>query len=262
MKPFKNTQIEFEGQHQQIEDLIIRARFHAQTNRAYSLEIILHLQDHAHQFGDSALFDVCRDLMLYVQSPSPYLVQRDHQHAGDENNRPKTGQPEMVEEPYDNSLDLVFDKRVNPRAVKNALDKVTTFAKEEHRFWFIVMRVLIHLQWIPANTKIADFLKWASLQYHLGWTTKRQLSFSDIGGNTKYGKVIKDTDITLWHQISEQTFRDIQKYLNFAVLVKMTFVHIIVNDMVQKNVTDFNTGKSRDRVQFMKKANELINWGK
>jgi hypothetical protein len=42
----------------------------------------------------------------------------------------------------------------------------------------------------------------------------------------------------------------------------MTFVHIIVNDMEQKDVTDFNTGKSRDRVQFMKKANELINWGK
>lgn len=261
MVPFKNITIEFEGQQQRVDDLISRARYHAQTNRAYSLEIILHLQDHAHQYGDPALFEVCRDLMLFVHSPSPYLVRHDCQHAGDENNRPRQMASEPVAEPYDDSLDAVFDPRVRPQAVRKALDTVTTFAKEEHRFWFVVMKVLIHLRWIPARTKIADFLRWASLQYDLHWTTKRQLSFSDIGGEG-YGKVIKDTDITCWHQISDREFRDIQKYLRFAVLLKTTFVHIIVDGMEQKNVNDFNTGKSLDRRQFMKKPNELINWGK
>ena len=237
MGPFKSTTIEFEGQTQRIDDLVGRARFHAQTNRAYSLEIILHLQDHAYYMGDAPLFDVCRELMSIVQSPSPYPA-------------------------HDNSLDKVFDARVKPVAVKEALDVVTTFGKEEHRFWFVLMKVLIHLRWIPANAKIADFLRWASLQYHLGWTTKRQLSFSDIGGDGRKGKVIKDTDITLWHQITERDFRDIQKYRNFALLLKTTFVHIIVNGMEQRNASDFNIGKIRDRVQFMKKANELINWGK
>lgn len=242
--------------------MINRAHYHAQTNRAYSLEIILHLEDHAHQTDDDALFDICRELMTSVQSPSPYLVRRNYQHAGDENNRPRMMDPEPIEEPYDESMDKVFDPRVNPKAVKKALDTVTTFSPKEHRFWFVVMKVLIYLHWIPADTTIIDFLRWANLQFQLGWTTKRHFSFSDIGGKTTYGKVIKDTDITQWQHITEREFRDIQKYRNFALLLKTTFVHIIVNGMEQKTVTDLNAGKPRDRVQFMKKANELINWGK
>ena len=261
MAPFESITVEFEGLQQRIDDLINRARYHAKTNRAYSMEIILHLQDHAHQYGDANLFDVCRELMMLVQSPSPYLVRRDYHHAGDENNRPRIVESKQIE-PYDNSMDKVFDERVNPMAVKKALDTITAFAKKEHRFWFVTMKVLIHLQWIPAETTITDFLRWASLQYQLGWTTKKQLSFSDIGGGTKSVKSIKDTDITQWHLITEKEFRDIQKYRNFSILLKTTFVHIIVGDMEQKDVKDFNTGKCRDRVQFMKKANELINWGK
>lgn len=262
MEAFKSTTIEFEGQLQRIEELMSRARYHAKTNRPYSLEIILHLQDHAFQLHDTALFDACRELMSFVQSPSPYFVRRDHQYASDENNRPRNVEPELFEEPYDDSMDRIFDRRVNPKAVKTALDAITTLAKDERPFWFVAMRVLIHLQWVPANTTIADFLRWASLQYHLGWTTKKQLSFSDIGGDAKFGKVIKATDITQWHLITERDFRDIQKYRNFSVLLKTTFVHVIVNDKEEKTVTDFNTGKFRDRAQFMKKANELINWGK
>ena len=262
MAEFKNTTIEFEGQQQRIEDLMSRARFNAQINRAYSLEIILHLQDHAYQLGDDALFEVCRELMMSVQSPSPYPVRRDHQRAGDENNRPRMAEPDQIGMPYDDSMDKIFDARVNPKAVKKALDAINTFTKKEHRFWYVVMKVLTYLRWIPANTKIIDFLRWANLQYDLGWTTKRHFSFSDVGGDTKHGKAIKDTDITQWHLITEREFRDIQKYCNFALLLKTTFVHIIVNGMEQKTVTDFNTGKPRDRVQFMKKANELINWGK
>ena len=125
------------------------------------------------------------------------------------------------------------------------------------------MKVLIHLQWIPADTKIKDLLRWANLQYNLGWTTIRHFSFSDIGSKTRFGNVIKDTDITLWHVITDRDFRDIQKYRNFALLLKMTFVHVIDNTGKELNsVSDFNIGKPRDRVQFMKKPNALINWGK
>lgn len=262
MSKFKKTTIEFEGQQQRIDDLIGRARFHAQTNRMYSMEIIVHLFDHAHQFGDVNLFDACRKLMELTSSPSPYSIGFPHDHAGDDNNRPKTENIPNIEPPYDDSLDGIFDKRVKPEMVKKALDSITMFAKEEHRFWFVVMKVLIHLQWIPANTKIADFLRWASLQYNLGWTTKRQLSFSDIGGDTKAGKVIKNTDVTLWHQISDRDFRDIQKYRNFSVSVKNTFVHVIVGGLAQTDVTNFNAGQIRDRAQFMRKTNELINDGK
>ena len=90
MGRFKSTNIEFEGRVQVIEELISRARFYAQTNRAYSLEIIIHLQDHAHQYNDSVLFDVCRELMMNVQSPSPYTTSYSKQKPADFNNLPAT----------------------------------------------------------------------------------------------------------------------------------------------------------------------------
>ena len=259
MSSFKTTTVEFEGQQQRIDDLIGRARFHAQTNRAYSMEILIHLFDHAHQFGDIELFDTCRKLMELAQSPSPYPIVPTHDHAGDDNNRPKTENIPDIEPPYDDSLDSIFDKCVNPEKVKRALDGITTLDKHKHPFWFITMKVLVYLRWVPTTTTTKDFLRWASLQYDLGWTTDRQLSFSEIGGDKATKKVIKDTDITLWNHISDRVFRDIQKYRNFSILVKKTFVHVIVDGKEPTYVTDFNVGKFFDRAEFMKKANELIN---
>ncbi len=75
-------------------------------------------------------------------------------------------------------------------------------------------------------------------------------------------KKIKVTDIILWNTISEKEFRDIEKYRQFALLLKKTFVHFIVDGLERKEVTDFNLGKPRDCAQFMKSPNKLINWGK
>lgn len=172
---------------------------------------------------------------------------------------------------YDKTYDYIFDPRVNPEEVKKALDKITTFDKHQHPFWFVFMKVLVYLQWIPSSINTKDVLAWASLQYDLNWTTKKQLSFSDIGGdkgdknrssNEKRRKKIKDTDITLWHTISKTEFRDIEKYRQFALLLKKTFVHVIIGDLEILDVTNFNEGKSRDRAKFMKTPKELINLGK
>ena len=177
--------------------------------------------------------------------------------------------PEVRE--YDTTFDYVFDPRVKPEEVKKALDNITTFDKYQHPFWFVFTKVLVHLQWIPTSTYTKDILKWASLQYDLNWTTKRQLSFSDIGGdkrdmnreaNEGKQKKIKDTDITLWNTISKTEFRDIEKYRKFALLLKKTFVHFIVDSMEVKESTDFNLGKPLDRVKFMKSPKNLINSGK
>ena len=78
----------------------------------------------------------------------------------------------------------------------------------------------------------------------------------------KKQKKIKDTDITLWNTISKTEFRDIEKYRQFAFLLKKTFVHFIVDSMEVKESTDFNLGKPRDRVKFMKSPKNLINLGK
>ena len=172
---------------------------------------------------------------------------------------------------YDTTYDFIFDPRVKPQAVKEALDNITTFDKCQHPFWFVFMKVLVHLHWIPISTYTKDVLKWASLQYELNWKTKKQLSFSDIGGdkrdmnresNEGKQKKIKDTDITLWNTISKTEFRDIEKYRKFALLLKKTFIHFVVDGLEVKVVTDFNLGKPRDRVKFMKSPKNLINSGK
>ena len=177
--------------------------------------------------------------------------------------------PEVRE--YDTTYDYIFDPKVKPEAVKKALDNITTFDKCQHPFWFVFMKVLVHLQWIPASTYTKDVLSWASLQYDLNWKTKKHLSFSDIGGDKRdmnreanewKQKKIKDTDITLWNTISKTEFRDIEKYRKFALLLKKTFVHFIVDGLEVKVVTDFNLGKPRDRVKFMKSPKNLINSGK
>ncbi len=177
--------------------------------------------------------------------------------------------PEVRE--YNTTYDYVFDPRVKPEEVKKALNNITTFDKYQHPFWFVFTKVLVHLQWIPTSTYTKDILKWASLQYDLHWTTKRQLSFSDIGGdkrdmnreaNEGKQKKIKDTDITLWNTISKTEFRDIEKYRQFALLLKKTFVHFIVDGLEVKESTDFNLGKPLDRVKFMKSPKNLINSGK
>jgi len=177
--------------------------------------------------------------------------------------------PEVRE--YNTTYDYVFDPRVKPEEVKKALNNITTFDKYQHPFWFVFTKVLVHLQWIPTSTYTKDILKWASLQYDLHWTTKRQLSFSDIGGdkrdmnreaNEGKQKKIKDTDITLWNTISKTEFRDIEKYRQFALLLKKTFVHFIVDGLEVKESTNFNLGKPLDRVKFMKSPKNLINSGK
>lgn len=172
---------------------------------------------------------------------------------------------------YDTTYDYIFDPRVKPEEVKKALDNITTFDKCQHPFWFVFTKVLVHLKWIPTSTYTKDILKWASLQYDLNWTTKRQLSFSDIGGdkrdmnreaNEGKQKKIKDIDITLWNTISKTEFRDIEKYRKFALLLKKTFVHFIVEGLEVKESTDFNHGKPLDRIKFMKSSKNLINSGK
>ena len=183
----------------------------------------------------------------------------------DEGKRPN----EMCE--YDTTYDHIFDPRVNAKELRATLDDITFFDKRQHPFWFVFMQVLIHLHWMPPSTKIKDVLNWASLQYNLNWTTPKQLSFSDIGGDTrdmnrktneKRRKKIKAFDITQWQDISIMEFRDIEKYRQFALLLKKSFVHIIVDGVEKNDVTDFNLGKPRDRAIFMKFPNKLINWGK
>lgn len=188
----------------------------------------------------------------------------------EDNDEDSDDKPSVTEE-YNSSFDFIFDPRVKPEEVKKALDNITTFNKQQRPFWFVFMKVLVHLQWIPSSTKNKDILAWASLQYNLNWKSAKQLSFSDIGGDNKdmnrkvndsRKKKIKDTDITLWYTIKKTEFRDIEKYIQFALLLKKTFVYFIYNGLEVKDVADFNIGKPRDRAIFMKSPKKIINWGK
>lgn len=253
----KSILIEFEGRHQPIDDLICRARFHAQANRAYSLEVILHLLDHAYQFGDSDLIKVCRDIMQTVNSPSPYSACPDSQHADSQSNRPKNEKHEPTEMSYDNSLDSIFDERVNVHAVKKSLDQLT-FRKTGRVYWFVVYKVLLHLKWLKEDCQQKTFLEWVNLQYHCGWTQKHHFTFSrDVD------KTMRTTDVSLWNTIDNAKYTKGESYYQFAVLLRNTFEMVIMNGLELKEpVKDLASGKNRDRSEFMKKPGQFINWGK
>ena len=168
-------------------------------------------------------------------------------------------------ESWDDSLDVkVFDSRIKPQAVKRALDDITTFAKTEHKFWFVLMMVLKHLRWLIDGVQINDFLRWASLHYKLGWKNKSELSFATINKSKDKEKngIVKNTDVKEWKSISKEQFRDIDSYINFALLLKKTFVHFIVNNKEVDSPTEINIGKFRDRQQFLRDPHNPINTGK
>lgn len=166
-------------------------------------------------------------------------------------------------EPWDDSLDAkVFDSRIKPQAVKRALDDITTINKTEHKFWFVLMKVLIHLKWLVDGAQTNDFLRWASLHYSLNWNTKKQLSFADINYSRKDDcnkGIIKRTDITEWKQIKKEQFRDIESYIAFALKLKKTFVLFMVNGKELPVPTDFSQGVPRDREQFLRAPENSIN---
>ena len=240
-----------------MEDLVSRARYYAQTNRAYSLEIIVHLQDHACQFSDSALFGVCRELMSMALSPSPYPLSRQQQHAGDENNRPKNEALPVTNLPYDNSLDQIFDERVKAQAVKTALERLT-FKKSGRVYWYVVYKVLLHLKWLKEDCEQKAFLEWVNLQFRCQWTKKQHFTFSrDVD------KSMRNVDVTLWSTLDYNQYTKGEVYSNFAILLRNTFEIVVVNNMALKEpAKDFTSGKNRDRSEFMRNPNQLINWGK
>ena len=257
MGRFLSTTIEFEGQLQRIDDLISRARYNAQTHLSYALDIIMHLQDHAFQFHDNDLNEECRKLMMFVHSPSPYPIHCNKQHAGDENNRPKLLVNAPTELPYDNTLDGIFDERVNGQAVKKQLDKMA-FTKSSRVYWFVVYQVLLHLKWLKESCTNKAFLEWVNQQYQCGWTEKQHLSFRDVDA------AMRNTDVSLWNTLNNNsTYTKGDTYYHFAVLLRNTFEIVIMNGMELKEpVKDFTSGTNRDRTEFMKVPGQLINWGK
>lgn len=255
MGRFKSTYIPFEDEQQLVESLISRARHHAQTNRAYSMEIIAHLQDHAYEYDDNALFNACRELMSVVMSASPYPPRPLHERAGDDCNFPKTEAAEDVA--YDSRLDGIFDEQVKVSKVKAALDQLS-FRKTGRVEWYVVFRVLLHLRWLKDTCEQKDFLSWVNLQYHCGWEKKHHFTFSrDVH------KSLRDQDVSRWNAISTREYTKGYVYYNFAVQLRNTFQTIIVNGLESRTpVTDFSLGKNRDKAIFMVRSNQLINWGK
>lgn len=257
MGRFLSTHIQFENQSQSIEDLISRVRYYASTNRLYSIEIIAHLQDHAYQSDDDALFSVCRELMIIVQSPSPYTAKQSQQRAGDSNNLPEETDLKAETIYYDNSLDSIFSEKVKVKQVKIALDQLA-FKKSSRIHWYVVYRVFQYLHWLIDGCEQKAFLKWVNLQYHCGWCEEQHFTFSrDVNSE------LRKKDITLWNSISYRNYTKGETYYNFAVLLRNTFEHVIVNGQEQKEpVTNFASGKNRDRNTFMANSTQLINWGK
>ncbi|MBR4381272.1 MAG: hypothetical protein IKP48_08450 [Bacteroidaceae bacterium] len=250
---YKTTTIEFEGQTQRIDDLVSRAKFHAPTNRHYALDIITHLLDHAFQSNDMVLYDTCHDLMILVHSPSPYPKSLNFEHAADENNRPRVNEPD---EPYDNSLDEVFDYRIKAHEVKKAVATLTSTTLSEDKRRFVIYKILVFLRWIPTDKRGSKkkFLQWWNLQFHNGWVeTDKQDPFK-----FRVDHNLMDSQPYEWKKVKMENAND---YYAFALTVKNRFTLTVIDNITQDD-QDFKTGPLRDRTHFLKNPRNLINNGK
>jgi hypothetical protein len=200
MGRFKRDLTFYNNRWQQTEYLIADAYILAQRKPAETIEIAAHLMSQAFEDQDDILMDMARDLMRMAGSPCLFRANESAENATDNNNRPSVpfapaipgellnDEEEEVEEEWDSSRDGFFNDKINPRAVKKAIDAVESEKITDRPFFFIAFTILKLLKYIPQNTSPRDFLLWVNLHFNCGWPEdpkkKHQLYFR-LGGILK-----------------------------------------------------------------------------
>ena len=95
---------------------------------------------------------------------------------------------------WDNSLDIIFDERLDPRIVYLHLkDMYRPNLKDYHPRFFVYYTVLSYLEWVVGSQ--ADFLRWANLHWSCGWNLKNTQHFKF----TSIKKELRDEPLKNWH---------------------------------------------------------------
>ena len=178
MGRYKRDLTFYNNRWQRTEDLIADAYTFAQRKPAETIEIAAHLMSQAFEDQDDALMDVARDLMRVAGSPCRFKAEENSDKATDTNNRPSEpivpdipadllNDNENEDEEWDDSMDYIFNKKVNPHALFNAMKRINYPSKiKDRRFYYIAYRVYDAINYFSKGTSEHQYLQWINLHFN------------------------------------------------------------------------------------------------
>ena len=190
------------------------------------------------------------------------------ENATDNNNRPSApiapaipgellnDEEEKKDEEWDSSRDDIFNKKVNPQAVKKAIDGVESEKITDRPYFYVAFTILKLLKYIPKNTSPRDFLLWVNLHFNCGWPEepeKKHLLYFRLEGILKKLSKKHPSEWKDAAEDGEEYWGNMNlEYYNLAISFKNVFTYTIINKKEVANSESFEHLK--DRVEILSGA--------
>lgn len=159
------------------------------------------------------------------------------------------------DEIWDDSMDYIFDKKVNPQAIFNAMKGIKyPKAITDKRFYFVVYKIFVILHYFSQRTGESDFMQWVNLHFNCGWGSFKENKnrfYFNLEDSSKNLKVQHPSE---WNESTMYARKGIV-YHQLAVDVKNTYTVVVDNGIILKDSDSFEHLK--DRVEFLAGAHEV-----
>ncbi len=159
---------------------------------------------------------------------------------------------DVEDEEWDDTYDYIFDKKVKPWEVKNAMEGIKYSTRiSQRRFYYVTYRILDVIHYFSDKIMPSEFLRWINLHFNCGWIDdnkhRKQFVFALEGSS----KNLEDQHPSDW---DEKTIRggSGKQHHQLAVTLKNTFTETLVEGIVVDNSDSFE--HLRDRGQFLRNA--------
>ena len=178
MGRYITKKIVYENKEWTPEDLISWGHISARRHSNVTMEIAAHIFNSAFINQDYELCDAARELMSAAGSPCQYVANESASQATTDNNRPLVSQTPQVppsllnnilveDEEWDNTYDFIFDKRLKPQALFNAMKGIKYPAKiTTRRFYYVTYRVFDAINYFSKGTSEHQYLQWINLHFN------------------------------------------------------------------------------------------------
>lgn len=228
-----------------------------------TLDVAAHILREAFIIQDNDLFNAGNELMGAAGSPRNFVASESSKQATANNNRPSESSPpklhpalcdmeEIEDKDWDDSLDSIFNDKVKPKAIRNAMEGIVLPNRiSKLRFYYISFRMLKFLKYLTDKATGPDFLRWVNLHFNCGWIDdnehRKQFVFALEGSS----KNLEDQDPSEWN---EKTIKggSGKQHHQLAITLKNTFTETMVNGKSVDNSELFE--HLRDRGQFLRNA--------
>lgn len=178
MGKFITEIIVYENKEWTPEDLFSWGYTHARRHSDITIEIAAHIFNSAFINQDNELCDAARELMSAAGSPCQYSANDNALQATSNYNRPSEPAgpviPKIIfdniedaNEQWDDTYDHIFDKKVKPQALFNAMKGIKYSGKiTDRRFYYVAYRVLDAINYFSKGTSVHQYLQWINLHFN------------------------------------------------------------------------------------------------